>query len=342
MRYIAILTSGLLLSLTSSYGAEEFSALDEQNFKQGSCYFAGQDVAQDFNKAIDCLQPLADKGHAKAQYIYGTILLNGMGIPKNPEKAFQYYTLAYKAPHVPKILLHTLEYTFATMYFNGNGVPKNETIALDYFLKSAHGGNHTAMKDLGIIYLDGHGSIAKDLPKALYWLKEAGNAGDPESSFNVGQMYYMGDAEKDISKSIEWFEKARTQGSFSATNNLAWIYLNEKKHRNLSKAYEYFQEAADCKVPQSLYMVGLMHATGEGVLRPDDEKALSYFKQAEALGITAAREEIEKIEAKKNAPLKISTEFVGVYHTRSPSITQDQVDKARKLAEEWKTRDNTF
>ena len=59
------------------------------------------------------------------------------------------------------------------LYANGNGVAKNSATAFKLFQKAARAGNDTARLYVGYALLSGIGT-ATDVPKARYWLREAG------------------------------------------------------------------------------------------------------------------------------------------------------------------------
>lgn len=338
MKRIITIFFGLLLSIFSVCAAEEPVIMnDDDHFIAGVRYLR----EKNFKSAADCFRPLAEKGHGQAQYFYGSLLCSGSGVSKDPERAFDYYTAAEKSADLPDYVRHNLEYCIANMYISGQGIPKDENTALQFFIQSGEGNDEEALIALGQIYLHGHGSIPKDLKQAKYWLEKAGLAGDGKSSFSVGQMYSNGDLEEDTSKAIEWFSRAKSQGSHLATHNLACIYIKAGKYQNKPLAYSLFQQAAQNNIPQSLYMMGVMYVTGEGVLQ-HDAIAFYYFKCAEALGVSEATTEInkikERVEAAKERLLSAQDDlkFKEKYLTSVLPLlsTDDQIAAAKKAVAE--------
>jgi len=95
--------------------------------------------------------------------------------------------------------------------------PSDEIASL---ASAAQAGDPESQYQLGIVYYHGEGA-AKDLAQALGWFKLAAEQGDAEAQFNLGLMYGRGEGTaKDINQSVEWFRKAAEQGHAAATDIL--------------------------------------------------------------------------------------------------------------------------
>jgi uncharacterized protein len=86
-------------------------------------------------------RPLAEQGHANAQYNLGLMYRNGEGVPKDDVEAVKWYRLAAKQGYA------NAQYNLGVMYASGEGVPVNYVeayawfnIAAAYGLKKAAGG----------------------------------------------------------------------------------------------------------------------------------------------------------------------------------------------------------
>jgi TPR repeat protein len=113
--------------------------------------------AGQFDKAIPGLKKLAEKNNPRAQNALGVCYVRGLGVPKDPVKAFFWIQKASKQG-----LAHA-HYSFAGLYFQGVGVPKNLAMARKFLEKGVEGGDDEAQTSLGEMYLFGGGGVAKDV-----------------------------------------------------------------------------------------------------------------------------------------------------------------------------------
>jgi len=70
----------------------------------------------DFKTALSEWTPLAEQGHAKAQYHLGFMHEYGKGVPESDKTAVKWYTLAAEQGHAKS------QYNLGIMYFEGAGV----------------------------------------------------------------------------------------------------------------------------------------------------------------------------------------------------------------------------
>ena len=89
---------------------------------------AGVSVSQDFQKGVDAVErrdyatalreftPLAEQGHAVAQYNLGLMYRFGQGVPQDDKTAVKWYTLAAEQGHA------FAQYNLGNMYATGRGV----------------------------------------------------------------------------------------------------------------------------------------------------------------------------------------------------------------------------
>ena len=134
----------------------------------------GVAVAADFDKGINAYDsgdyktalaewtPLAEQGHAVAQYNLGIMHDNGKGVPENDKIAVKWYTLAAEQGHA------VAQYGLASMYANGAGVPLNQKTALKWHIKAAKQGNAKAQFSLAIYYYIG-GPVPVSYLRSYMW-----------------------------------------------------------------------------------------------------------------------------------------------------------------------------
>ncbi len=81
-------------------------------------------------------------------------------------------------------------------------------VAHGEFLASARAGEAQAKFSLGLMYLRGQG-VAKDLPEALRWLRDAAGQGDGDARMVLGDLHMKDDpAVRDLAKSYLWLTLA--------------------------------------------------------------------------------------------------------------------------------------
>ena len=92
-------------------------------------YDAGLKAAQagDFQTALKEWKPLADQGHADAQYNLGWMYASGRGVPEDDAEAVRWYRLAADQG------LAGAQHRLGLMYYNGEGVLQDNVTAHMWF-----------------------------------------------------------------------------------------------------------------------------------------------------------------------------------------------------------------
>ena len=98
------------------------------------------------------------------------------------------------------------------MYTFGYGTSTSAGDAIYWFEKSASRDNVSALFNLAVFHIEGHG-YPKDLSKGAELLSRAAELNSPAAQFNLGLMYYFGKGvEKDYAKAKHLFQQASAQG----------------------------------------------------------------------------------------------------------------------------------
>ena len=92
------------------------------------------------------------------------------GLPKNAEKALEYYQLA--AAHGNALAMHNI----GDLYRQGKGVPHNGAAAFEWYQKAAQAGHAIGLEDMGDCYLDGIG-VAQNRDEAVRLYRQAAKRG---------------------------------------------------------------------------------------------------------------------------------------------------------------------
>ncbi|MFT6408286.1 MAG: hypothetical protein ACJAQ6_001704 [Arenicella sp.] len=159
----------------------EQQAFDKQYLKLGlEAYYKG-----DYNTAAALLQPLADKGIARAQFRLAYMHFLGRGF--KPDRAIADRIIRAALPAIQRF---------------------------------ADDGRAWAQSDLGNLYEDGL-VLPKNYTDAVYWYRSSATQGYPSAQTNLGTMYANGQGVTSSRRAaIEWFQRAAKQGHIVAQRNL--------------------------------------------------------------------------------------------------------------------------
>ena len=116
-------------------------------------YQAGMDANNrgDYATALRAWRPLAEQGHAVAQYSLGLLYANGQGVPKDDVQARQWYEKSAAQGHANG------QVNLGILYDYGRGVPQDFKKAVYWYRLSANQGNDLAHRQLGLLYERGDG-----------------------------------------------------------------------------------------------------------------------------------------------------------------------------------------
>ena len=172
----------------------------------------------DFATALLEWRPLAEQGHAKAQYNLGVMYDFGRGVSKDYKQAVYWYKKAAEQGIAEE------QYNLGVMYDFGKGVAEDDTQAVYWYRKAAEQGNVQAQYNLGVMYRNGQG-VTEDDTQAVYWYRKAAEQGHALAQINLGLMYnFGGGVAKDDTQAFYWFRKAAEQGHADAQIILGFRY----------------------------------------------------------------------------------------------------------------------
>ncbi|MCG2634080.1 MAG: sel1 repeat family protein [Gammaproteobacteria bacterium] len=143
-------------------------------FERGIALFEGSQ----FEQALDLIRPLAESGHANAQYQMGLMYTWGVGVPQDETLAQGWYTKAFERIRV-----------------------------------NAERGDGEAMADLGLMLDEGQG-VGRDVDAALSWLKKGIEVDNPSAIAYMGDMYLYGHGvPQSISEALNWYRQSADLGN---------------------------------------------------------------------------------------------------------------------------------
>lgn len=95
-----------------------------------------------FKESYELYVWCAEKGDSIAQYCVATQLHNGLGVERDPQKAFEWAKMSADQGY------EIAQYNVGCCYRDGDGVPKDINKARDYFTRSSDQGHKKAASAL--------------------------------------------------------------------------------------------------------------------------------------------------------------------------------------------------
>ncbi len=150
----SILAGFLLILSVASASAQDFRA-GEDAFR-----------ARDFAAALREFRPLAEQGHAAAQYRLGTLYEYGRAVAQDDGEAVKWYRRAATKG------IAAAQYRLGILHDNGWGLARDDTEAVKWYRMAALQGHDYAQFDLGLMFAAGTG-VAQDNIEAYKWISLA-------------------------------------------------------------------------------------------------------------------------------------------------------------------------
>ena len=163
----------------------------------------------DYSRAVQLFYKAAGQGHAKAQLECGNCCYFGHGVPRNPEKAIEWYIEAY-----------------------GNGGVREEYVEImDAFIHAYRYNDARSQYYLGLYFLDGRIHYPS-VERGIYWLEKAAGQEYREAYNWLGIYYensrYLGEDDdisfKDEALAFDYYSKGARLSEPFATYNLGRCY----------------------------------------------------------------------------------------------------------------------
>ena len=176
----------------------------------------------DYATALKELRPLAEQGHAGAQYFMGYMYYKGQGVDQDGEEAVKWLRMAAEQGDVKS------QVRLGVMYRLGLTVLKNYEEAEKWLRMAAEQEDTKAQYNLALMYFRGEG-MQQDNTEAVKWYRKAAELGLPRSQFRVGVMYYEGmGVPKDDDEAVKWVRMAAEQ-DYEQAQRILPILLRKKQ-----------------------------------------------------------------------------------------------------------------
>lgn len=218
-----------------------------------------------------------------ASYIrLGDLYMKGDGVPKDPAKAFQFYSLAKAAGS------RTADVKLAMMSFEGVGGTSDREAALKTLEALAEAGNAAAALFVGDVHSGKYGDPAAP-EKALAAYAIAAKAGDQTALLHVGDFYSAGNAvDYDPAKAAEAYRSAADAGSRTGAIEFARLQaLGEGVKRDPDAAMARLAAIPEDGRASALLAEGDLKLRG-GAATLDIDGAIAAYAQAAEMGQVSA------------------------------------------------------
>ena len=308
-------------------------------------YTGGDDVVQDYAKALDWYQKAAAKGNALAMNTIGVMAASGFGVKQDDAQAVKWF-LASANGKCPIAM-----YSLGRHYQDGDGVQQNFKTAFEWYKKGAEAGSEEAMHRLALMYTNGLG-VAKNDTAAVEWLRLARDQRYAPSINQLGIMYAEGrGVAKNVKTAATLYLRAAEKGFAPGQTNLGEAYLEGAGvPQDDKKAYALFRKAAKAKDPEGLYYLGFMYENGRGT-EQNYRFAMIHYQDAAKAGSAPAMYSVGSMYAGGFGVVKNDTEALKWYrkgadggNTAAMNATGFMYEMGRgvpkddKLAFDWYTK----
>lgn len=242
----------------------------------------------DWDTAFAQFAPLAEAGHPAAQYWLSAQHRLGLGAPYDLQKAWALILAAAEGGYMPA-RRHMAGECVALM--GGFSSPPREyrDKAIQWLREDADAGDPEAQTHSGFAALYGFPPFKQDPGRAQRWFLEAANQGYAPAQFELGGLYASAALGRDYKESLVWYGKAADQGHVRAQMALAGFYDSGGNgvRKDQAKAREWYARAAQNGDLTAARTLIKMYERGLGV-DADREQAFIWRIQAALLGDSAA------------------------------------------------------
>lgn len=186
------------------------------------------------------LSTAAEHGVADAQAHYGQMLLDGIGVERNPEEALHWFKAAANADHVMGMNM------VGRCYENGWGIEPNLIVATYWFKLAADRGLDWGMYNYATSLALGRG-IEADPAQAFALLEKAANMGHAKSWNILGGFYEDGrEVQADMEMAISCYRRSAEGGDFRGQFNYARVLATQG---NMDQAISWLKKVPATATP---------------------------------------------------------------------------------------------
>jgi TPR repeat protein len=221
----------------------------EAAFRIAELYVMGEGVQRNLAEAVKWYRRAAERGHSRAQFRLGLVLLNGAqggGVAKWHSAA---------SARDAELAQRNAEALFPS----GFEVRPDPDEALRWLDEAARNGEREADGVVGAVYLDGR-TRPRDFALARQRLEAAAGAGVASAQFHLGDMLFRGLGQpSNPPTAADWYERAAAQGHVRAAVAIgSLLMVGQGRPQDKAAAGAWFEKAAEANDAQALCRAGIM------------------------------------------------------------------------------------
>ena len=225
----------------------------------------------DIQKAIPYFEQGGKLGYIQNYIHLGYLYFTGDLVPKDNNKAIQYYS---KADSDESAL------TSLIVIYKEIGEEKKAFKLTEKLVSNSKNSNPNIIVELGAMYYNGTGT-KKDFKKAFDLFSQAAILEQPAAYYNLYLMFSNGCyVQKDDQKALEMLEKSYKYGYPNARNALAQERIARKQYK---EAFDLIYKGYEEEDPVCTFQLALMYNEGLGCEK-DLEKRNDFYLKAGELG----------------------------------------------------------
>jgi TPR repeat protein len=198
-----------------------------------------------------------------------------------------------------------------------NAASAQDAQQLSQLQRDALQGSAIAQNNLGVLYREGRGGLAKDDVEAARLFKLAASQGNVPAQVNLGAFYGTGRGglPKDEAEALRLYRLAAAKNDARAQNNIGSYYQNgrgglPKDDREAARYYKLSADQGDVAAQSSL---GFFYESGRGGLPKNDAEAARLYKLAADKGYAPAQANLATFYMNGRAVPKDEREGVRLY-----------------------------
>ncbi|ADU65375.1 Sel1 domain protein repeat-containing protein [Desulfurispirillum indicum S5] len=237
----------------------------------------------DYEAAWRTLEPLAQEGDARSQWLLATLYQHGLGLAPSAQDAAIWYERAAQQG------VAEAQEALAFLYATGSGLSRNIPRAFEWYEKAARQGNPQAQ--FALAFLLAATLESDDVSEEVHsWYRQAAEQGHLLAQYNLATLYINEPQWRNETEAARWYESAARQGYCRAQYNLALLYSQGLGiERSEERALYWYERAAQQGEPAAMNNLGAIYANGFYGVEKDLVKAYVYFHRAAAAAHERAR-----------------------------------------------------
>ena len=252
----------------------------------------------------------ADAGDPAAQNELGVRYGLGFDVPKDPERAIEWFKKAASQGY------GKARFNLAAAYFNDAGARENQSVAFQWFLLAEEVGDpngkdgvsrmqsEMSARDRNAAYIlvgdryQNGTDVKQDYGRAMQWYRKGADGGDGAACERIASLYALGrGVPQDNSEILHWLQRGAELGDPLAAYDLGRAYeKGAAVPQDGGKAVKLYEQSAAYNNRKSLFALGNLYLDGK-VVPQNQEKALMWFLLAARYGDSAAGEKAAKLSA---------------------------------------------